>query len=154
MKLLKRLVLPIFAILFLTSLYLPRAAQAQQNSIRSFSWEGLSLSMTPDQMVSTLKSNGYTQFRVTEGKKKTSIYQRKTSTGSNKVQFIEKNGALIKLIFSETRAGGKKNLRSPEAADSALSSIKSKLGIDDSSCTPAAINTAQDRTAPSWRTFS
>jgi hypothetical protein len=94
--------------------------------------------MTPDQMDNTLVGNGYTRLRVTEGKKKISIYQRKTATGSNKVQFIEKNGALIKLIFSDTRAGGKKNSLSSEAADSTLESIKSKLGIDDSSCTPAA----------------
>ncbi len=138
MKILKRLVLPIFAILFLTSLSLPRTAQAQQDFIRTFSWEGLSLSLTPDQMVNALEGDGYIQFRVTEGKKKKSIYQRKTGTGSNKVQFTEKNGALIKLIISETRTGGKKNMLSSGAADSTLSSIKSKLGIDDTSCTPGA----------------
>ena len=81
----------------------PNSAQAQQNSIRAFSWEGLSLNLTLDQMVNTLVGSGYTQLRVTEGRKKNSIYQRKTATGSNKVQFIEKNSALIKLIFSEIR---------------------------------------------------
>jgi hypothetical protein len=138
MKLLKRTSLSILTILFLACSSIQGIAHAGQDSIRIFSWEGLSLSMTPNQMVEALENDGYTLFRVTEGKKKISIYQRKTGTGSNKVQFIEKNGALIKLIFSDTRAGGKKNLRSPEAADSALESIKSKLGIDDSSCTPAA----------------
>ncbi len=138
MKLLKRTSLSILTILFLACSSIQGIAHAGQDSIRTFSWEGLSLSMTPNQMVEALENDGYTLFRVTEGKKKISIYQRKTGTGSNKVQFIEKNDALIKLIFSDTRAGGKKNLRSPEAADSALESIKSKLGIDDSSCTPAA----------------
>jgi hypothetical protein len=138
MKLSKGTSLSILTILFLAYSSIPSIAHAGQDSIRTFSWEGLSLSMTPNQMVEVLENDGYTLFRVTEAKKKTFIYQRKTGTGSNKVQFIEKNGALIKLVFSDTRAGDKKNLRSPEAADSALSSIKSKLGIDDSSCTPAA----------------
>ena len=111
MKLLKRTSLSILTILFLACSSIQGIAHAGQDSIRTFSWEGLSLSMTPNQMVEALENDGYTLFRVTEGKKKISIYQRKTATGSNKVQFIEKNGALIKLIFSETRAGGKKNLR-------------------------------------------
>jgi len=138
MKLLKRTSLSILTILFLACSSIQGIAHAGQDSIRTFSWEGLSLSMTPNQMVEALENDGYTLFRVTEGKKKISIYQRKTGTGSNKVQFIEKNGALIKLIFSDTRAGGKKNSLSSEAADNALESIKGKLGIDDSSCTPAA----------------
>jgi len=138
MKLLKRTSLSILTILFLACSSIQGIAHAGQDSIRTFSWEGLSLSMTPNQIVEALENDGYTLFRVTEGKKKISIYQRKTGTGSNKVQFIEKNGALIKLIFSDTRAGGKKNSLSSEAADNALESIKGKLGIDDSSCTPAA----------------
>jgi len=138
MKILIRTRLSIFTVLCLTGLSLVGNAQAEQDSIKTFSWEGLSLSMTPDQMVHTLVGDGYTQLRVTEGKKKLSIYRRKTGTGSNKVQFVEKDGALIKLIFSEMRTGGKKNLRSPEAADSVLERIKNKLGINDSSCTPAA----------------
>jgi len=91
--------------------------------------------MTPDQMVKVLEGDGYTQFRVTEGKKKKSIYQRKTEGASNKVQFVERNEVLTSLNFSEIRAGGKKNLLSTEAANSTLSSIKSKLDIDDSFCT-------------------
>ena len=138
MKLLKRTSLLILTILFLACSSIQGIAHAGQDSIRTFSWEGLSLSMTPNQMVEALENDGYTMFRVTEGKKKISNYKRKTGTGSNKVQFIEKNGALIKLIFSDTRAGGKKNSLSSEAADSTLESIKRKLGIDDSSCTPAA----------------
>ena len=70
MKLLKSTIFSILAIFILISLSLPGMAQAGQDSIRTFSWEGLSLSMTPDQMVRTLKSDGYTQLRVTEGKKK------------------------------------------------------------------------------------
>ncbi len=139
MKLLKRTSLSILIMLFLASLSSQGIAQAGQDSIRTFSWEGLSLGMTPDQMVNTLVSDGYTKLRVTGGKKKkSSIYQKKTAAGSNKVQFTEKNSTLIKLIFSETKAGGKKYLLSTEAANGTLSSIKSKLGIDDSSCTPAA----------------
>ncbi len=138
MNLLKNTGLSILTVLFLTCLSSQEIAQAGQDSIRTFNWEGLSLSKTPDQLVNTLVGDGYTLFRVTEGKKKNSIYQRKTATGSNKIQFIEKNGSLIKLIFSEMRAGGKKNLLSSQAANSTLLSIKTKLGIDDSSCTPTA----------------
>ena len=138
MKLLKRSSLSFLILLLLAPFSQPGIAQAQKNSIRTFSWEGLSLSMTPDQMVNTLVGDGYTQLRVIEDNKKTSIYQRKTQTGSNKVQFIEKNGLLTKLIFSEKRTGGKNNLLSPQAANSTLTSIKNKLGIDDSSCTSGA----------------
>ena len=135
MKPLKITCLSILTILSLTCLSSQVIAQAGQEPIRAFYWEGLSLSLTPDQMVKALEGDGYTQTRVTEGKKKISFYQKKTETGSNKVQIIEKNGTLIKLIFSELRAGGKKNSLSPDAADSTLSSIKAKLGIDDSFCT-------------------
>jgi len=136
MKLLKRTSLSILTILFLTCLSSQEIAQAGQDSIRAFNWEGLSLSLTSDQMVSALEADGYTQLRVTEGKKKISSYQRKTKGALNKVQIIEKNGVLTKISFSERRVGGKKNLLSTEAADSILESIKAKLGIDDSFCTP------------------
>ena len=135
MKLLGKTCLSISTILFLTCLSSQGIAQTGQDSIRAFNWKGLSLSMTPDQMVNALEGDGYTQLRVTEGKKKKSIYQRKTEDASNKVQYVEKNGALTSFNFSEIRAGGKKNFLSAEAANSTLSSIKSKLDIDDSFCT-------------------
>lgn len=90
MKLLRTKCLSILTILFLTCLSSQGIAQAGQDPIRAFNWKGLSLSMTPDQMVKTLEGDGYTQFRVTEGKKKISIYQRKNEGASNKVQFVEK----------------------------------------------------------------
>ena len=120
MKFFKRIKLIILTILFLTGVLSHGIVQAGQDSVRAFSWEGLSLSMTPDQMHHALQADGYTQLRVTKGKKKLSIYQKKTETGSNKVQIVEKSGVLIKLIFSERRAGGKKNSLSPEAANSTL----------------------------------
>ena len=134
MKILKRSNLSILTILILTSLSLPNSAQAEQNSIKTFSWEGLSLSMTPDQMVNTLESDGYTQFRIIEGVKKVYIYQKKSETTNNKVQFTEKDGVLTKFSFSQTRIGGKKNKLSDAQTDATYTRVKSGLDIEDSTC--------------------
>jgi len=139
MKLLKVVCLSFLTILFLTNFAPLGFGQADEDSIRAFSWEGLSLNMSPAELHSALEGDGYSQLRVNRGpnaKKKISMYHRNKEGASNKVQFTEKNGALIKLSFSEIRTGGKKNALSTEETDATYLRLKQKLNIDDSSCTP------------------
>ena len=80
--------------------------------------------MTAAQMTSALESQGYTAISVNEQTNKTvALYQRRTASAVNKVQFIEKNGALVKLSVSEVRVGGAKNFLTAEAA--------AEIGVDN-----------------------
>ena len=123
--------------LFLTSWSHWGNANPSQETVASFSWEGLSLSMSPDEFYSALEGDGYTQMRSTGTKKKVSVYRRKTEGVLKKVQVTEKNGNIIKFSFNETRVGRRKNALTADAANEIYSNIKSKFDFDDSVCRPS-----------------
>jgi len=128
-------------LLFLASASSLGIAQPDQDIFTAFVWEGLSLSMTAAQMESALESQGYTVLTVNEGRqmtKRVALYQRKTATAVNKVQFTEKNGILTKFSFSEVRLGGAKNLLTTQATDEIYGRIKAGLDIQPAACRPGA----------------
>ena len=139
MRVSKRRSLPILTLLFLASWSPQGLAQPDQETFEAFSWEGFSLSMTSAQMTSVLESQGYTALNVNKQTSKTvALYQRRTASTVNKVQFIEKNGALIKISFSEVKVGGAKNFLTAQAADELYERAKTGLNLEDSACTPGA----------------
>jgi hypothetical protein len=128
--------LTILLLLVLTGWAGSALAQPDQRTFTAFSWEGLSMSMTAAQMKSALEDQGYKPFNINENeraRKIVAVYNRKTATAANKVQFIEKNGALTRLSFSETRLGIKNQL-TVQAADEIYARIRTELAIEDSAC--------------------
>jgi len=141
MKALKRAVCPLLLLLLLASSISPGITQPDQVTFTAFSWEGLSLDMTPAQMTSALESQGYTALPARDNPqntKRVSAYNRKTATASNKVQITEKEGVLTKFSFSEVRVGGAKNFLTVEAADEIYGRIKAGLHLQPASCRPGA----------------
>ena len=106
MKLLKRTVLSILTVMFLTN-FCPQAfAELDQEKLLNFSWEGVSLSMSPEEIYSSLEGDGYELTSEKDQRRGAiqSFYQRETDKTSSTVIIDEQDGVVTGIGFTEVRS--------------------------------------------------
>ncbi len=125
-------------VLFFLSIISPQisAASPSNETLLEFEWQGLSLKLSAPELHTKLKDDGYNLSKTQDfqGKNKTSSsYTHKTDTGTYQVKFLERDDKILKITFSEKRAGKKNTLNEQEVAD-LYNSLQQALGIDKSNC--------------------
>jgi len=139
MKLLKRTILSSLAIMFLTN-FCPLAFAQRQARILldpekflALSWEGVSLSMSPSAIYSTLERGGYTLLQEQTGRtgrsgleKTYSTYRQETDVATNTFQIEEQGGVVTKIHFKEGKARKKAKPKRKLATDDYATRIRKK----------------------------